>query len=148
VSRIVKHMTVNKLNEPQQSAYRGFSSTETALVSVQNDIWMMIDDKNAVILVLLDLPAAFDTVDHNLLLSRMMIQLGIGGTVFTWLKSHISRRSQRVNIGDAFSLVATLLFGVPRGSVIGAILFTIYTLPIGDIARTHGLNVHFYADDT
>ena len=109
---------------------------------------MMIDDKKAVILVLLDLSAAFDTVDHNLLLSRMMIQLGIGGTVFTWLKSHISRRSQRVNIGDAFSLVATLLFGIPQGSVIGLILFSIYTLPIGDIARAHGLNVNFYADDT
>jgi len=148
VSRITKHMNVNKLHEPLQSAYKAFSSTETALVKVQNDIRMMIDDKKAVILVLLDLSAAFDTVDHNLLLSRMMTQLGIGGTVLTWLKSYLSGRSQRVSIGDIFSHVAMLLFGVPQGSVLGPILFIIYTLPIGNIARTHGLNVHFYADDT
>ena len=67
-----------------------FSSTETALVKVQNDIRMMIDDRKAVILVLLDLSAAFDTVDHNLLLSRiMMTRLGIGGTVLTRLKSYL-----------------------------------------------------------
>ena len=100
----------------------------------------MIDNKQAVILVLLDLSAAFDTVDHNLLLSRMMNRLGIGGTVFACLKSYLSGRSQGVSIGDAFSLVAILL--------LGPIIFTIYTLPIGDITRSHYLNVHFYADDT
>ena len=69
--------------------------------------------------------------------------------MLTWLKSYLSGRSQRVGIGDVFSVVATLLFGVPQGSVLGPILcFTIYTLPIRDTARTHGLNVHFYADDT
>ena len=77
----------------------------------------------------------------------MMTRLGVGGTVLTWLKSYLSGRSQRVSISDAFSLVATLLFGVPQGSVLGLILFTIYTLPIGDIARAHGLSVNFYADD-
>ena len=148
VSRITEYMTDNKLHEPLQSAYRAFSSTETALIKVQNDIRMMIDDKKAVILVLLDLSAAFDTVDHNLLLSLMMNRLSIGGIVSDWLKSYLSERSQTVSIGDVFSLAATLIFGVPQGSVLGPILFTIYTLPIGDIARTHGLNVHFYADDT
>ena len=146
VSRITEYMTDN--NEPLQSAYRAYSSTETALIKVQNDIRMMIDDKKAVILVLLDLSTAFDTVDHDLLLSRMMTRLGIGGTVSEWLKSYLYGRNQTVSIGDIFSLAATLLFGVPQGSVLGPILFTIYTLPIGDIAQTHGLNVHFYADDT
>jgi len=87
-------MTVNKRHEPLQSEYRVFSRTETSLVKVQNDIRMMIDDKKAVILVLLDLSAAFDTVDHNLLLSRMMTRLDIDGTVFTWLKSYLSGKSQ------------------------------------------------------
>ena len=82
-------MTVNELHEPLHSAYIAFSSTETALVKVQNDIRMMIDDKKAVILVLLVLSAAFDSVDHNLLLSRMMTRFGISGTVLTWLTSHI-----------------------------------------------------------
>jgi len=104
---------------------------------------MMIDDKKAVILVIVDLSAAFDTVDHNLLLSRMMTQLGIGGTVLTWLKSYLTGRSQRVSIGDEFSLVA-----IWSHSGVSPILFTIYTLPITDIKPTHGLNVHLYADDT
>ena len=148
MSRITEYMTDNKLHEPIQSAYRAYSSTETALIKVQDDIRMMIDDKKAVILVLLDLSATFDTVDHDLLLSRMMTLLGIGGTVSEWLKSYLSGRNQTVSIGDILSLAATLLFGVPQGSVLGPILFTIYTIPIGDTARTHGLNVHFYADDT
>ena len=148
VSRITKQVTVNKLYEPPQSAYRAVSSTETTIVKAQNDIHMMIDDKKAVILIRLDLSAVFDTVDHNLLLSWMMTRLGIGGTVLTWLNLYLSGRSQRVSIGDAFSLVAILLFGVPQWSALGPTLFTIYTLPIGYIARTHDLNVHFYADDT
>ena len=93
--QIYKHTifstSFNKLREPLQSAYRAFSSTDTALVKVQNDIRIMIDDKKAVILVLLDLSAAFDTVDHSLLLSRMMTRLSIGGTV---LKSYLFGRSQ------------------------------------------------------
>ena len=127
VSRITDYMTDNNLYEPLQSAYRAYSSTETALIKVQNDIRMMIDDKKAVILVLLDLSAAFDTVDHDILLSRMMTRLGIDGTVSEWLKSYISVSSRTVSIGDIFSLTDTLLFGVPQGSVSGPILFTIYT---------------------
>ena len=79
-------MTVNKLHEPLQSVYRAFRSTETAVVKVQNDIRMMVDDKKVVILVLLELSTPFVTTDHNLLLSRMMTRFGIGGTVLTWLK--------------------------------------------------------------
>jgi len=70
----------------------------------------MIDDEKTVILVLLDLSTVFDTIDHNLLLSCMMTQLGIDENVLTWLKSYLSCRGQRVRIGDAFSLVATVLF--------------------------------------
>jgi len=94
VSRITKQVTVNKLYEPPQSAYRAVSSTETTIVKAQNDIHMMIDDKKAVILIRLDLSAVFDTVDHNLLLSWMMTRLGIGGTVLTWLNLYLSGRSQ------------------------------------------------------
>jgi len=75
-------MTVNKLHGPLQLAYRASSSTEIGTES------LMIDEKKAVILIILDLSAAFDTVDHNLLLSRVMMRLGIGRTVLTWrLKS-------------------------------------------------------------
>ena len=78
----------------------------------------------------------------------MMTRLGIDGTVLTWLKSNLSDRSQRVSIDDTFLLVSTLLFGVHERSVLGPILFTLFTLPIADITPTHGLDVHFYADHT
>jgi len=82
------------MTESLQLVCRAFSSTETALEKVHNDICMMIDYNKAVILVLLDLSVAFDTIDHNLLLSSMMSRLDIDGTIPIWLKSYLSGRSQ------------------------------------------------------
>ena len=100
------------------------------------------------ILVLLDLSAAFDTIDHSILFHRMYTRFGITGIALNWFKSYLTNRSQVVTIGDCCSAPKTLNFGVPQGSVLGPILFTIYTTPLGDIARKYNLGNHFYADDT
>jgi hypothetical protein len=91
-------MRVNDLDEPMQSAYKKMHSTETGLLKVQNDILCAIDNKKAVVLVLLDLSAAFDTVDHDMLLHRMSTRLGVKGNVLSWFRSYLSNRQQHVCI--------------------------------------------------
>ena len=104
-------------------------------------------DNKATVLVLLDLSAAFDTVDHNFLLERLK-QCGISGTAQSWFKSYLEDRSQKVHLRGSSSASSSLRFGVPQGSVLGPILFTIYTIPLGEICRRHGVQYHLYADDT
>ena len=140
-------MTQFNLHEPFQSAYRKNHSTETALVRVQNDILTALDKNEAAVLVLLDLAAAFDTVYHNMLLGRLS-EFGITGTVWNCLKSYLSPRSQRVRVMNACSYATFLIFVVPQGSVLGPVLFTLHTIPLGEICRRHEVFYHLYADDT
>ena len=89
---------------------------------MHNDIAMAIDQHNSVILVLLDLSAAFDTVDHGILLPRLSNRFGITGTVLEWFRSYLSDRTQFVQVNDACSASHVLEFGVPQGSVLGPLL--------------------------
>ncbi len=99
-------------------------------------------------LVLLHLPAAFDTIEHAVLFSRFGYMFGLTGAVLQWFRSYLHRRSQSVLIQEAISDALCLLFGVPQGSVLGPQIFVMYTIPIGVIARKHGVQFHLYADDT
>ena len=138
----------NDLEEPFQSAYKRFHSTETALLRVQNDILCEIDNQICVILLLLDMSAAFDTVDHKLLLERMEKRYGVKGNALKWFRSYLQDRKQFVMIDGTKSEMKELRYGVPQGSVLGPILYLLYTSPIGHIIKRHGLNYHLYADDT
>ena len=99
-------------------------------------------------LLLLDLSVAFDTVNHSLLLSRLGNSFDIRGTVLQWFHSYLSGRCQFVEIKDTKLSVRDLTVGVPQGSVLGPILYLLYTAPLAEIVRSHGLDYHFYADDT
>ena len=99
-------------------------------------------------LLLLDLSAAFDTVNYSLLLSRLENSFGITETVVQWFQSYLTGRSQFVEINDTKSSVRDLIVGVPQGSVLGPILYLLYTAPRAEIIRSRGLVYHFYADDT
>ena len=100
------------------------------------------------ILVLLDLSAAFNTADHDILLHRLESGIEVKNIVLSWFRSKLSERTHSVKIGIIASLPHTLMYGVLQGSVLSPVLFTIYSAPTAEIARCHGLEVHLYADDT
>ena len=99
------------------------------------------------LLVLLDLSAAFDTVDHELLLGDLS-RYGVEDVAFLLLKSYLSDGEQCVAIGESRSGAVTLRWGVPQGSVLGPVLFTVYTGTPASLLEAHGVDYHFYADDS
>ena len=103
---------------------------------------------NNILLALDNLSAAFDTVDHSFLLDRLVTRFGICGLALSWFKSYLSNRFQFVDIRGERSSCRPLSYGVPQGSVLGPILYLLYTLPLGDIVRKYNMGFHFYADDT
>ena len=146
--QLIDYITENHLDETFQSAYKLLHSTETALVRVNNDILVALDNHQSVILLLLDLSAAFDTVDHNILLDRLASRFGVSGSALSWFRSYLSNRHQFVNIKGERSSCRPLSCGVPQGSVLGPILYLLYTSPLGDIVRRYDMGFHFYADDS
>ena len=130
-----------------RSAYRIGHSTETALTRIDNDILLAIDDNSCIILMLLDLSTALDAVDHDILL-RLEHRFRITGKALSRLTSYLTDRTQFVKAASEHSTSRKLLCGVPQGSVLGPILYTMYAAPLADIIRQHGLSLHFYSDDT
>ena len=133
--------------EPLQSVYKKNYSTETALLKVKADILQAMDNQRVVCLILLDLSAAFDTVNHQLPLNRLKYRFGFGGVILDWIGSYLMERKQMVSIRDVQSDAVVLSQGIPQDSVFGPILLSIYTSPLGDICHEHNVNFHAFADD-
>ena len=98
-------------------------------------------------LCLLDLSAAFDTIDHQILLDRLSSWFGIGGSVLSWVHSYLTSRTFSVSTNKQLSLPSPILYGVPQGSVLGLLLFIMYTTPLSHLIKSHSINHHLYADD-
>jgi len=146
--RLLIHSELNQLLPRYQSAYRPHHSTETALTRVTNDILCSIDKGNVCALVLLDLSAAFDTVDHGLLMSITSSRFGLSGRVQQWLQSYLSGRTQTVSINNQQSTPSTLPCGVPQGSVLGPAQFVMYTEDLGELITDFSVLPLFFADDS
>ncbi len=136
----------NKL-DAKQSGFRSGHSTETALLSVTEALRITKADSKSSVLILLDLSAAFKTVNHQILLSTLS-SLDITGIPLRWFESYLTGWSFRVAWGGEVSKAHQLVTGVPQGSVLGPLLFSTYTTSLGPIIQAHGFSYYFYADDT
>ena len=148
-SQLSRHVSLHGLENEYQSAYRRGHSTETALLSIKNQIHLSLARGEATAVVLLDQSAAFDTIDHDKLLDCLRKWFGVGGRCLDWFKSYLSDRTQCIKIGSVLSEARKLKFGVPQGSVLGPILFSLYNTPLSKVISKHpDVKFHFYADDT
>ena len=131
-----------------QSAYTKFNSTETTLLALHDHIIRAMSQQQATGLCLLDLSAAFDTIDHTIPLHRLKSWFGFTDTVLSWIQSYLSSCSFTVDINGIKSPPSKLLHGVPQGSVLGPLLFILYTTPLSLIISQSSVNHKLYADDT
>ena len=147
LERTRSYLVENDLFPRFQSAYRPFHSTETAIAKIHMDILKAADEGRFSLLILLDLSSAFDLVNHNILINKLYSKFGFKGSVLEWYKSYLNNRCYITN-----NSVRTNLFhlhtGVPQGSVIGPLLFNLYSSDLETIAQRHNLSFHQYADDT
>jgi hypothetical protein len=137
--QIADHFTENNLFVPVQYAYRSHHSTETALLRVMNDLLLASDDGNGYLLTLLDFSAAFDTIDHRILFERLETRFGITGGSLERVKSYMTERSQLVCVPGAESSPVILDDGVPQGSVLGSLIFILYSSPLSEIISRFGI---------
>ena len=140
-------LEAHNLLSKHQSGFRARHSTETAVLKAMSDILEDADRGNGVLLGLLDMSAAFDTVDHDILLHRIQASFGIKGPALSWLRSSLESRTQQGSFNNTLSATMPVTIGVSQGSVLGPLLFLLYTVDIPVIAEKHNFGVHCYADD-
>ena len=143
-NQVHSHVSANNLYPSLQSFYRKGHSTETALLKIVNDILNM-NKQHVTLLVLSDLSAAFDTVDRDILIQRLITKFGINGVVLNWFKSYMEGRSQHVSLQGPVSEKFEEKWGVPQGSCLGPLLFILYASELFNVLEAHLPSVHCYA---
>ena len=146
-SRLKKHVKENNLESPNAYGYKDGQSTELLLVKVVDGLLTAFDKKHATVLLLLDLSAAFDTVDQKKLLKILRYEIGLSGTVYKWFESFITGRTQRVKINNEYSEEVELTYGLAQGSVLGPPLFNIYVRSLYPYIQALRYSIEGFADD-
>ena len=130
-----------------QSAYRPSRSTETALLKVVYDLFLSLNKGNISLLAFLDFSSAFDTIDHPIVVHCLHTDFGFTDAVFQWFSSYLTDHTHYVSLCNHCSAFAPAHPGIPQGSVLGPILFTMYIKPLSAIIDSHSIIHHSFADD-
>ena len=152
LSKVVEKIVLTRFNDHcdkfqlmpgYQSAYRENFSCETAIIKITNDILWSMELKRGTSLTCIDLSAAFDTVDHGILLNVLQNKFGISGNALAWFRSYVQRRFCKVNIHNTNSEDKELWFLVPQGSCAGPVLYSAYATTLQEVVP---LDLHGYAN--
>jgi Reverse transcriptase (RNA-dependent DNA polymerase) len=146
-NQLRQHISTSPNYNTSQSAYRALHSTETAMTNVVNDRLTAVDSGKPTVLLSLDISAAFDMLDHDRLLNRAIELFGLSCQVINWLDSYLTSRTSYVFIGNCRTSTLNCSTGVTQGSVLGPLLFSIFTSPVSHLISSFNVLCHQYADD-
>jgi hypothetical protein len=145
-SQVTQHLNINNLWDEHQCAYRKHHSCESVLIHLQNYVLNAANRGEVTAVLLLDLSAAFDTIDHKILVDRLT-DMGINDGALNWFMKYLEDRTVTIRVDHNDSPPRDLKNGVPQGSVLGPLLFTIYIRPLGYLISQHGVSYKIFADD-
>ena len=148
LNRLDHHMLVNNLFCKSQFGYKKYHSTETMMLGLVDDVLSGFDENLCTIIILLDLSAAFDTIDFYIMIQILHDEIGVRGVALDWFRSFLQGRTQQVKIDNAYSEVLDILFGTPQGSVLGPKLFSIYVRGQPKVFQRCQFNPAAFADDS
>ena len=147
-TQLEQHLSDYNLLPISQSAYRKKHSTETSLLRVSNDILKALNHGKSTLLVKLDISAAFDTVNHQMLLDRYASLFGLSDIVLAWFSSYLTERTQAVQIGSDTSAKVQMNCGFAQGSTLGGPKYIMFTTPLDELTQLHEVSHEAYADDS